>query len=370
MQQHNEIELTNHKNPLTSYDIFGYIAPGMTLIISLVFFEVYAKHFLNNSENIIHPFFNLFEYVESNLSHGNPNWFASIAITIIILIVCFIIGHIVASISTLFVEGLLIAKGHGYPYQIVLDRNYNQYTIKKMYYRGIFAWFNIFALLVLTEIFYSLKQTNHALALTNNKYWPLYVIGFMTILKLIFSESNIDAFKKRPQSHDNWFYTKGKSLIFYSFRIFAGIYDLIFNQITHSLRIKSFSQWFIDKYDNAFFSHFQIYRKDAGAGNHWLPYLYVREHSVGIIHSIDNWKRLYLFTRNLSTSFYISFVYSITWLCYHQENLCNNLSTVHYLFLYPFIFLILSFFLHIRYYYLFVAYFSKIIYRSFVYSNR
>lgn len=124
---------------------------------------------------------------------------------------------------------------------------------------------------------------------------------------------------------------------------------------------ESFDANFIQKYSEQFTKTFGLpLDKNTGTNIYWLSYCAVTNESEHLKNMLRHFLRLYGFARNLSTSFYIVFLLVVLEVLFVNGNsLLMKTGGI--------LFFGLSFIMLTRYYYLYYNYYSKIVFRSFVY---
>ena len=140
--------------PLDLYDFFGYLAPALSFFIVLFLFE-YLLMKINVSDGLyIFKFVNLIFKI-------NSNYIFLLSLVIIFVVILYVFGHLIATISCLFIDRIFINKAYGYPYKSLLF-NYNndgsnykeKEGVQVNYYRSLFLFINLSLLLL---FFYNLN---------------------------------------------------------------------------------------------------------------------------------------------------------------------------------------------------------------------
>ena len=133
-------------NPLTPYDVLGYLAPGATFVLSLYGFEFWIHHRAQTALSIHTPVYTLIRL--SLPPSGEGGWALATLFLIGLVGVCYVLGHIIASISAFFIDRMYVAKGHGYPFRLLLalphQADENPLTVP--FYRALFFWTNVYLL--------------------------------------------------------------------------------------------------------------------------------------------------------------------------------------------------------------------------------
>jgi len=155
-------------------------------------------------------------------------------------------------------------------------------------------------------------------------------------------------------------------------KIGCQIYNVISNLLSIFLNTRGgFSDAFIDRYKNSFVENFKLKPEEEETNNYWFPQYYVVNKSPEIALPVNQWLRLYGFARNIATSFYLAFLYSCMLLLYYETQIPGGFKVIEfsclYIFLIPLSYFFLSFLMLVRYYYLYVGYYTKYILRAYVY---
>jgi len=349
--------------PFTSYDVFGYVIPGTILLVAIYLFEVWARHEIGTSCHT--PIYTILKQARTIVF--SQDWVLSIFLIFIFLIIAYAIGHLIATLSSLVLDRILIYKGYGYPYKFLLNiksKKNLQHPIRKPYYRGMFFWLNFYIILRYVNFsFLSNVTIIHDIA--DGLGWFLLSCLFAKIIG-----SHIRA---HPKGRIYRFFYPGKgrhirnAYKWFNVRIFAAIYDGITNTLSSYIDSrKAFDEKFIEKYRECFIKNFGLDPNESSTNNYWLSYCYVVDNSQTFNSMLANWLHLYAFSRNLSTALYIAFIYGFISLRFQINSLSNsNLVLI----LLPILFFLASLLMLTRYYYLYVLYYSKFLFRSFVYLN-
>jgi hypothetical protein len=351
------------KLPFNTYDIFGYVIPGGTFLIGIYLFEFWAKFHLPNATLHL-PVYNAFAETSKGLFDKETNWVLSLLYVIILSSVAYVIGHVVSSVSSFFLDRVLVAKGYGYPYRHLLQIDpFDAASYRGAFYRGAFFWVNAY---LIGQYIATVFHFPSIQALINSIGWAL--VG-LTVLKLIISAT--DAHRTKKQKKPLRITTiVGK----YAFRLLlAGLYDLLTSSLAKFINTRSdFTQEFRQKYQAAFASTFNLNSITEGSNNYWLSKCYVADKSPVLDSLLVNWLYMYSYARNLATTFYLIFIYGFVSLSLQQSQtitaiieLASPNSVV--LGLIPILSLALSMVMLSRYYYLYFVYYSKFLFRAFVY---
>lgn len=349
------------KVPFTPYDIFGYLIPGSFFLIGTYLFDILIVHNFNNSN--FYPIYSVLDLSVKNI--GNNFLLGTIYLGVLIII-AYVLGHIIASMSSHFLDRILIEKGHGYPLQLLLKMNKEVMRKGRIsaYFRGAFFWINSYLVLQYSGYVFNIKFFT---SFANFIIYFFLVYSFISLIFLILYRINPEVDHSRI---DHAFFNFIKRIYNYSmFYLFAGPYDLITYLYSILTRTReTFDDTFITKYKNYFESNFAYSAEAAGTNNYWFSFLYVSEKSPFANSLISTWLFLYSFARNLATCLFILFLYAFASLMYQHNNLIFNDSN-YYLLLIPFVCFLGYLIMLTRYYYLYKNYYTKFIIRSFVFFN-
>lgn len=335
------------KLPFNVYDIFGYLIPGAFFIIISYFFDHEIKNL-----GACDPFLPVLHLIDQDISVSEESVIGSTLILSIFILIAYVIGHIIASISSHFLDKMLVEKGHGYPYQNLLffeEQQTEEYRTRPLI-KGSFFWMN----------FYLLIQCGSYIWGNDILHWVakimIYGILIYWVLSLIFWLS-LKYNKVGP-----------KTIKFYglSLKVWVFIYDIVVIIYSKTSRTNNhLDSVFIAKYKNYFKSTFDYPNDKANTNHYWFSVMYVTEKSKTLGHLISNWLSLYSFARNLATCLFLLFIYMFI------SFMINNINQIVYpdsrIFYAPFIAYFGFMILLTRYYYLYKNYYSKFIFRSFVF---
>ncbi len=346
------------KVPFTPYDIFGYLIPGASFFIGAYLFDFLISESIKNSDFL--PIYTIFH--KSVLNLGN-NFVVGTIYIIMLIISAYVLGHIIASVSSHFLDRLLIEKGHGYPLQQLLKLN--QETIRKgrisAFIRGAFFWVNVYLVIQYLGFVFNIKLFTVLADFIINIF---IIYSSISLVFLIIYKWNPEVDPNRV----NWNFLNFIKIMYnYSLKyFFAGPYDLFSYLYSILIRTReTFDDIFIDKYKNYFNANFNYDAEEAGTNNYWLSFLFVSEKSALSSSLINNWLFLYSFARNISTSLLMLFIYAFISLISQID-----LTSMHgYIFLLPLFYFAAYLIMLTRYYYLFKNYYTKFIIRSFVFLN-
>ncbi len=325
--------------PFDLYDIFGYIVPGLIfLVFSITIMSVFDGDFPLKSQ--IFSKLHEISYEELKELKDNVPWWVEVTLLISTISIIYIIGHIIASLSSLLIDKYLVKKIAGYPSQKLFNIPFNlDFSIG--FYKFMFLIINLY--LVRLMFFSNPSRTEKILGGV--------VLTIIIIGKLSLSTKKIQNNSKLQTRLDK----------------FGLILSWPFNFIIHFIEKsfslnESFNDEFIGNYKTRFKELFKLELETANTNIYWLSYCYVVEKNDHMKDIIRHFLRLYGFTRNLSTSFFLLFLMILSIKLHgsvhvYRLNVAASLS------------LLCSLILIIRYYYLYYNYYSKFIFRAFLYLS-
>ncbi len=212
-----ETEIQSYRVPFGTYDFFGYLIPGMTLIFNIYLICIGYHWSLSGDKNIslISPV-NYFLEDMSKILNSNASTFFQITVVIFLLIFAYVIGHIIGSISSLFLDRILVFKAYGYPYESIIQNKtlkllkYDvQRKIDSNQWRAIFFWANFLLVIwivssviynslpkyIFSSIVFSISNTIIVIVFLKvflvNKSTTLRFLVIITTIFVILSESYI-----------------------------------------------------------------------------------------------------------------------------------------------------------------------------------
>jgi hypothetical protein len=150
--------------------------------------------------------------------------------------------------------------------------------------------------------------------------------------------------------------------------LYAGPYELFTNTIRRINQTnKPLPSDVIKKYKEFFQTDFQMNPEIVKSDNYWFTFFYVRTKNPRMSDLIHRWHQTSIFARNIATSFYITYIYGmlILFSCRHK---IQSPHDFHICILLVFLFVLAIFFV-IRFYHIFVCYYSKCLYRAFVFLH-
>ena len=304
---------TANRWPFTAYDFFGYLIPGSIFAIAITIFESLTS---GNADILV------FRYairVLEAFNHSIVNEWLSVSIILIsLLAITFVLGHIISSISSLFLDRILVRRCIGYPIKQLL--NTNKPAIDEYWYdkfsRSI--WETLYVVLNLIIIVAYIGGVFQARFL---KYWQLITVLLISLFCVLAFVKILTNYL-RGKGYKKWVPPRFLRFV----RIiaidcpsacFRGPINLFLSIIGAD---QAFSPSFIDEYNRKYksFCYSSTYRGDEeveGAESsisYWFPLIYL-ETRYGIVRNrLDNWRHIYSFARNTATAFWLAGVYCVS----------------------------------------------------------
>jgi len=367
---------------VTLTDVLGYVAPGAAAIMSIYLFESWAKQ----SFGIVNYHFPLRTLVTAATqdSSSGQSWFKYVVAGLALLLGIYILGHIIDSISTLTIDRLFVHKAYGYPWHRLLnltdlrsakvqDRVAHSESIPDLsqaYYRGLFFWLNFYFafrclwyVAMVTHVLNPYVQVFHTTA-TVTGWWVLT----MPLTRVTISAvRKVGRLRLRRARAAPVYIRLGLVVLSY---LYSGLWELVIGRPISKILAtrRSFGEDFLRLYRHYFKETFGLDPEYAESNNYWMTYSYVMRHSSRLFSVAIHWETLAMFSRNLATAFYLSFLYTFLWLYAHPtahqpSSLPNQWSVLAI----PGVLLLLAGAMLLHYYYLYICHYSKFLYRAFVF---
>lgn len=360
-------------NPLTAFDFFGYLAPGGTLLLLMYLFETWARALDGKLEvaQLHTPVWT----ASRMLRPGHDDWVLSAVFVVVLIALSYITGHIVASVASVAIDRTLVAKGYGYPFiaLLALDENPLRTTpVAKVFYRGLFFWLNAYLLLRYAAMF--LQGAGHRLG---SAVWPevgARIVGDLLVVFIVMKV--VASFRYAPPTSlrrrflewkfPHWI---EKASCWSLSHLFVPPFDLTASFLSRYLLTREpLSTALQKKYRSLFEKRFGMKPEEVDTENFWFSYMYLREKSSTLSGVAQNWLQLYSFSRNLSASFYLFFLYGFLWVGTHIAKIAAwSDYRVGVLLAAPLLGFLLAVIMLTRFYYLYASYFTKFIFRAFVF---
>lgn len=334
---------------IDTYDFFGYLAPGAVAFAGLVLFCFGFSDFS--------PF-----YINLSGAAGNAGWFKTFhyaTVLVVVIVLCYMTGHVVATLSSLVLEKILVAKIFQYPFQRILFGEDKRYRGTSLHYRTLivgiyaalftyinpqwFAWLNI-------PVGYFWTFCFTVWLVWKWSYIPLYNLASK---KVFFISSACDVLM---MVFDFYCLLLSLPLILLElvFSKFMGIHSGMPDEVVENIKTKYEIEFGVRPCPEMKSELF------------WAIYLFVITRSETMRIRIEKFLTLYGFMRSMSVACYIvSLLFGIVVVNGDAEYLISKKFYMWSCYLFG----VCSIVFMLRYYYLYNNYFSKTILRVFVYSS-
>jgi hypothetical protein len=339
--------------PFNSYDVFGYIIPGLSFIVACFLFDQWVTEYLYFNHAPIHSIIS--NFYKSNQDGFN---FDSIVFFLVALLMIYVIGHVVATISSFYIDRLLIRKGYQYPLHSLLkgftkedELPRRNKTIRSNFIISVMSILLIFGLGVLNLYSHlAVKQPEGI----------IYHIVFL-VLMILFVSSLVASFSTVWVTIFKWSSPRNFFSSIYS-RFSKGIADVVGSS-------EQLDELVLSEYKDFLKNRLNINPLSTTSDIYWLSYMYLMRTSHSSISMAVNWLHLYSFARNLSTAFFLAFCYttfSISINSHEYAQSFQSIGTFNFFIAIsiPALFCFLGFLFLVRFYYLYYSYYTKFIIRA------
>jgi len=347
-----EMERDERAFKFDAYDTLGYLVPGLTMMVGIYLHcKFFGIEVLAEKLKGILPI----------LSETDFKWVYSLIVITIILYIGYIVGHLIATLSAIIMDKLVVERIFGYPFERLFKDYLEPDRIekhKRKFYRIVLTVFLAELIWIAAEGFYNLVSLYLAIAIG-------IFLGFKLGYGWLNQNDPRDHYDLRDKNHWQRRFAKWcwKYLIKWWFLsisyLFFDSWAYLFLSL---LRMrKPFREEFRKKFLVEFEDVFGLEAQDVGTDVYWLTYSYLRQHKPGCAKLLHKWLSLYGFTRNLAISFFLLFIYGIiinTIRHYGGPYLAWCVVTG-----------VTAVIFGLRYYYLYYNYYSKFVFRAFVSST-
>jgi hypothetical protein len=341
------MEFNELKKPFSSYDLFGYFTPGVVIIVGVyIHTRLFKITLLENLKCILIPYW-------------PSQWYEYAVFVFLGVLIVYVIGHLVASISSALIDSMLVRRMHGYPYQKLFSKYFpvgDNDQRRRLFAKTSFGVFFVGLFLL------AIRRAPLVLA----------EIALATSLMLMFLRMIYTILMDRKHS-------TVAGLIYWTscplWILFGYPYWYIIKTFGALFRMnKPFADWFQDRFFQAFDRCFGVNpliddkekhppsndRTYIDSNCYWLTYCYVIDHSPESAKMIAGWLNLYSFARNTGMAFFLLFLYGA--IIGRSESMRTNETCCVWTITTG----ALSVAFTLRFYYLYYKYYSKHIFRAFV----
>jgi len=177
------------KSPYDLREMLWFIIPGATLMLVLFLFEFWFVQGVKDTGfkygYILHtPIFTTLSLTHTDPQKIGDNWVLSAVYLLLIITICYILGHITYMVGTFLYERGLVKKGYDYPYIQLLNlpkhdsKSELELSASQGFYKGFAFWIAVFLLTVyLTYVFWGYNSECYIIY-----EWLMFLLGFFSIL--------------------------------------------------------------------------------------------------------------------------------------------------------------------------------------------
>lgn len=328
--------------PFNLYDFFGYIIPGIyfSSILSIYFYTFYHQEFLSFLEKL------------SRAYHLLP-FVSSFVFTIAYIVMVYVLGHFVATVSHIVIDKILVSGTTGYPVLKLLKitQNKEHRYLYQMTYKILFI---LFMVMLFIPLIPNPKEKFNWIFFTFCGF--LFIRILSVIMQLLFPSFFKWIINSKIYSSNIKWWSEHINVPFKVIHMML--------QTNHE-----FDEGFINKTKEKFKKDFELDAEASGSNNYWLPFFRLSSLNSYHAHLINNWLLLYGFSRNMSAASYLfSSMLVIIW-AYNGYAFPNSeLLGVDSSFFFKVslgISTVLGLFFLMRYWVIYYSYFTKSILRSY-----
>ena len=384
-------------------EILGYLAPGSTALAVVYTSEAWA---IRRCIHLPVPLHTTVKYL--GISATAEGWLIPLLVVGGLALCTYVGGHVIDSIAKLMLDRLIVFKGFGYPYQTLLAissgaqreerrrmligaraaaaleggdskqraRRVQEIiedlptwgTLSEQYYRGLLFWLNAYlAARWLALISNGVLAAPNLAALASDAAW---FIGYACVTFFVLKFFAGFLIRRRIRAvHAAPLRSPGEA---FGIRLlgwaFVGPYDILMNPIRSLLKTNhGFDRVFVRRYKRCFLHAFNCRADNAESNNYWLPFLLVMKRAPQVASLLGRYHQLYRFSRNLSTAIYLASIYLLFWYFVGvREGVAIPVDLSAHLLLSVGALIGVAAILLLHFYYLYVCYYSKLLFRTFV----
>jgi hypothetical protein len=332
MTQHEHSQPHFSTLPLAPHDVFVYLLPGAAALVLIFLWEFAVSHALPADVRPPTPVFTAL-----HASAVPDNWaymFLSVLATLGAAYVC---GHLTAWIAVMMLEMVVVQRGLGYPYQVLLGL-----TTSDRYRRAA----NIARTMCGNIAFLSfyLAHWPWGLEWLPIAWDALFILSLSLLLFLLLFGPRTLELVAAPSVE--W----------------TRLGNLLLGPLGYRDSLPSKLR---DQFADHFRDRFGLEVTDAASECYWLPRLTILREAPEFDQKIDYLHRLSSFSRNLSATFFLSWLYCACSVSFH----CAKFAAATHrgiVFGSPLLFLVISGLLFIRFCHLYASRETRMLVRCFV----
>jgi hypothetical protein len=318
--------------PFTAYDFFGYLVPGGSVLLCVYLFEhtLISAPYTGARVPVLHVLEMITEWLSPGMTFGK-----SLLAFTCLLIMAYVVGHVVALLSALFVDRVFVTRTYGYPYE-------------RLFSKADFAkgW--------------TLRPEKRWLGVKKQEW---YAALFLFVVLSVGMQQFLRPWK--------WWMT----LLAVASPVIIGVVVIPLRRWMQSTFSGStvFNTEFADDFGKRFDHVMKVrYDLDEPSTNiYWLAACYVLNGLERFASMLNNWLHLYSFLRNAGMAFYLAHLYMVVSIVLQpsvSEAVMSSSTSTLLLLLIGY--LVLAILMAFRYYYVYFLYYSKFLFRAFVYLTR
>ncbi len=371
------------KSPFDAYDVLGYFVPGACFLACVTAFEWLAAAHVCAAHCA--PKTPLYSTVGALfLVNTSSSWLTDALIVGSLLLLAYVVGHVIASISAITIDRMYIAKGHGYPILQFLgrDKPSQDQLDGRDFYRGMMFWLNFYLVvrylspasakplrvLIPAPLENLLPTWNGDPIQTTALVLAIVLVAAIVCRGITKLFSTADSYRRAQLlqlSIANWALLAARTAL-RAFSWPSRVITRILGAASESTRlIDSLTQ---EKFVENLSKLLGAAWTGDGSSAFWNAFIFLRRSDPATVPALLNWLRLYSFARNIATAFYLAFLYGLIW-WYSQGDLLGGTSVDERfaLLVIPPLFLGIAFAMLQRFYYLYTDYFTKYLIRAFAF---
>jgi len=304
--------------------------------------------------------------------YTGSGWLIDAIVLAVLVGVAYVAGHALASVSSLMIDRLYIAKGHGYPHERLLfttKSGESRTPLSRSHYRELVFGLPIAAfMLLLVDVTCKAGWTQSWLYAA-----PIGVILFLVVesfLKLWASSPGVSRSIREmgyEEFRDSGHWRSVRCRMIED--VFPFVHDCLAKLLASTITTKQeLTRDLREKHVSCMSSCFRLVSEQTGSNNWWFPYMHVRVKSPVLSAMVDNWLCLFSFARNLAAALFFASMYGMIWLVVYRNELAGWVwSDVTWLLVFAGSCSVLSAVMLFRYYYIYAHYYTRFVLRAFIY---
>jgi hypothetical protein len=344
--------------PFDAYDAFGYLAPGATLLAVASAFELSLRWYALDKDTTLA----VARYARAALQ---THWSLPVLFLALTIVAAYVAGHIVSSFSGLFLDRGLVVRGYGYPYETLLGirrRRSLHLQLVSGSHKAAFFWLNAYLLARWVS-----QGTGSRVAWTG--VWlselALVLVAGLGITSIACRLGLLQAFTRHDHVARRQAYRRLATAGRWAARVG---YELLAWPISRYIDTRSsFTPQLVSEYRRLFRQATGFPSTTAKTNNYWFSQLFVSSRSREATTTLMKWLYLYSFSRNLAAAFFLVLPLASARLWLGGYSGLTMQSVTFWL---PLVSWFSGAMMLLRYYYLYAGYYSKYLFRAFVFLAR